>query len=142
MAVVTNVALAVGKEGDQEFAEVSYDIQFTETEIRLNIPFREWVQLFERDGPLDHFVVSSEDSPNMVQKVVGNPDDDIGIIADPIYPASVRPDGRATVNRTVRRAWDFPRNESGPEEYRALVQVFPEIWSATAWSNEVSINLA
>jgi hypothetical protein len=68
----------------------------------------------------------------------GNLDDYIG----PIFKGTIQPGGQATIHRTHRREWNFPSNESGAEEYRALVLIVPEIRRASAWSNEVKINLA
>ncbi|MCK4603979.1 MAG: hypothetical protein KAU41_04680 [Deltaproteobacteria bacterium] len=138
MARVTNITLNVGRAaGGQEFAEVEYDIQFSNTEVALNLDFEEWVMLFERDNDLDRYVETAEANTQVLRFDSGN-DDYIG----QVHYGAVRPDGNATVHRSHRREWSFPNNEAGREEYRSLVWVRPEIRAGRGWSNEVSINLA
>ena len=51
------------------------------------------------------------------------------------------PDHRDVVDLEFRREWDFGNQESGNEEYRALITAYPDIRGATRFSNEVSANL-
>jgi hypothetical protein len=139
MARVRNVQLTAGRGSDgREFAEVTYDIAFSDAEVSLNLQFDEMVLLAERDEKLDGFFQDWGSNLDVQQIAVDNPDDFIGTI----HEGTIKPEGRRTVRRTHRREWPFPRNEDGNEEYRALVMVVPEIYRGSAWSNEVSINLA
>jgi hypothetical protein len=139
MARVRNVALSIGRvNSSTEFAEVSYDIEFSGAEVTLDLEFKEFVSLFERDDDLDEFYQEWGSNLGIQWRARGNLDDYIGVVRD----GSIRPDGVAVHHRTHRREWAFPSNESGNEEYRALVLVAPEIYRGSGWSNEVSINLA
>jgi hypothetical protein len=146
MAALRNVTLNVGhvSGSSDEFAEVSYDVEFGASEIEHNFLYDEWVGLLERDGELDFFFVEVG-TGTLTRINRGLLDDFIGeVFSGEVFtgPSVLRPDGRTTVHRTHRRQWPFPHNERGPEEYRALVIVTPQIWEASAWSNEVSIDLA
>ena len=136
MARVNNVSLNVGKTGTKEFAEVEYDINFSGSEVKLGLAFEEWVMLFERDNALDDYLEAADYNTAILRMHSGN-DDYIG----QVHYGTVRPNGNSTVHRKHRREWNFPNNEAGAEEYRALVWVRPEIRSGRSWSNEVSANL-
>ncbi len=137
MAKVSNVQLSVGQESEVEFAEVTYDIEFSTTEVDLDVRFTEWVYLLERDADLDSYVDTVERNLGFAKFPIGNSDDLIG----EVFRGTVRPDGHDVLHRTHRNDWNFPANEAGAEEYRALVLVVPEIRRGAAWSNEVSRNL-
>jgi hypothetical protein len=158
MATVENVQLTIGPGiGERQRAHVSYDIEFTETEAKLNIPFDEVVVLYERDdGPDSYVEVLGEDmliASEPAKYAYGSAkflhlsapadgkdtesDDYIGIVGRGV----VFPQGRKTVRREYLADWFFPPNESGPEEYRALVWILPHIRRGSAWSNEVVVNL-
>ena len=142
MARVSDVRLNVGRAASGlEFAEVSYDVEFSPTEQELNVRFDEVALLFERDNALDTYVESFGAGGFDFELTLfrqGKLDDYIG----EIFKGSVQPNGDALVHREHRREWSFPNNESGREEYRAFVLVIPEIRRASAWSNEMSIDLA
>lgn len=141
MAQVLNVVLQVGRgSGDREFATIEYDIEFREAEIAQNLWFDEFVALLDIDDERDRYLNLLGAEYLHAHFAVGNIDDDIGVIH--FAKNSVRPDGQALVHRSFKRDWDFPDNESGDEEYRALIVVTPEVHAASAWSNEVHINLA
>ena len=148
MATVRDVELIVGRGTDgKDVAQVSYNILFSPTEVELNIPFHERVLVYEADDALDRYVDLFGYDNNAVppprpvpeQIVSGDRDDYIGELFN--QENSVRPDGQAVVNRVHSKMWRFPSNESGNEEYKALVMVTPSICRSTAWSNTVSINL-
>lgn len=138
MAEVKNIQLTVGRApSGRDFAEVSYDIEFTQTERDLNVHFFEFVLLFERDDDLDRYfeAVNNPDQIELLRR--GNTDDFIGQVGSGL----IVPGDNTTLHRNVRREWRFPNNESGNEEYRALVQVVPQIRRGAGWSNEVKANL-
>jgi hypothetical protein len=144
MAILRNITLTVGRlpSGD-EFAEVFYDVDFGDVEISHDFWYGEQIYLMERDEGADiisRHVGARADGSNLLADPKGDPDGMIG----PVFNrrSSFRPAGRRTVRRSHRREWAFPRNESGPEEYRALVVVTPEIWQDSAWSDKVTMNLA
>jgi hypothetical protein len=148
MATVKNVHLKVGRGDDgREFAEVSYDVHFSPTEVELNIPFHERVMLYEIDDSLDDYVdaFGADDMavpprrPAPALITAGDRDDVTGEVF--IGEDSVRPDGKTFVSRVHLKRWRFPSNESGDEEYKALVMVTPSICRSTSWSDTVSINL-
>jgi hypothetical protein len=146
MAHVKNVKLKVGHapSGDQ-FADITYDVDFDRNEVVLDMRFQEVISLIERDEALDVLIPSYGDEflPGISILVVirGARDDVVGNIATP--PQGVlQPNGLTSVRRAVRVEWRFPNNEDGPEEYRALVIVTPQMWQASGWSDEASANLA
>jgi len=51
------------------------------------------------------------------------------------------PNGNYTFMLTRRKEFDVGNQESGNEEYKAMVWVVPEIVAGRAWSNTLSINL-
>jgi hypothetical protein len=139
MATLSNVTLMVGRApAGAEFAEVSYDVEFGKSELEHDIAFDELVLLFEQDEGPDLFQQQFVGTEFHVL-TDGDRDDAVGTVFE--ERGSLIPRGRRTVHRVHRREWEFPRNESGPEEYRALVIVRPQVWRGTAWSNEVSANL-
>lgn len=103
--------------------------------------------IFEQDDRLDKYVeVLGYDNnavppprPAPEQITRGDHDDYIGELFN--KEESVRPDNQTVVARKLSRSWKFPSNESGNEEYKALVVVTPSICRSSAWSNTVSINL-
>lgn len=138
MAEVHNVRLTVGRvPSGREFATVTYDIHFTPVERQLRMRFDEWIVLFERDDDLDRYYQRADANLGLRWEGQGDPDDLIGQIHFGPVTANA-----PVVSRSHTRDWNFPNNESGDEEYRALVQVYPEIRPGRAWSNEVSVNLA
>jgi hypothetical protein len=148
MATVKDVQLFVGRGLDgKDIAEVSYNILFSPIEVRLDIPFHERVMIYEQDDELDRYVELfgldingiPPPRPALEQLDRGDHDDWIGLLFN--QEDSVRPDGQAVVNRMHSKSWRFPSNESGNEEYKALVVVTPSICRSSAWSNTVSINL-
>jgi hypothetical protein len=56
-------------------------------------------------------------------------------------PQVVQPDGRSRVTVIIEERFDIGDQESGDEEYRAVVFVIPEIRADVAMSNEVIANL-
>jgi hypothetical protein len=148
MATVRDVVLVVGRGLDgKDVAQVSYDIHFSPTEVELDIPFHEQVQLYEQDDALDRYVELfgydingiPPPRPAIDRLSCGDQDDWIGWLF--IGENSVRPSGQAVVHREHSDMWRFPSNESGNEEYKALVVVTPSICRSSAFSNTVSINL-
>ena len=139
MAEVRNIKLSVGRGASgMEFAEVSYDVDFAPDETKLDLRFSEWAILFERDDELDAFHRRAGANVGLRWFPRGNPDDFIGYI----FKGLIQPNGNSTIHRSHKRDWNFPNNENGNEEYRALVQIIPEITTGGGWSNEVSVNLA
>lgn len=148
MATVRDVQLVVGRGVDgKDVAQVSYKILFSPTEVKLNIPFHERVLVYEADDPLDEYVDKFGYDNNSVppprpvpaQITRGDKDDYSGELFN--QQDSVEPGGQAVVERMHSRQWRFPSNESGNEEYKALVMVTPSICRSTGWNNTVSINL-
>jgi hypothetical protein len=150
MARLRNVRLNVGPASSgNQFVHITYDVDFEEIEIRLNMWFSETIAFLDRDGKLDNLLEAygNEDTPGLalINNPQGNRDDAIALIITTPEAGTThvfRPDGRTSLTRDRRLEFRFPDNESGPEEYRALVIVTPQVWGASAWSNEVSINLA
>jgi hypothetical protein len=163
MARLTNVILDVGRTAagsGRFFADVSYDVEFSPAEVRLNVAFNDAAVLFDRDAEVDLVLLESmiafgtvESTQRIVRGAPGerataqDRDEIIGAIfpipPEPLFVDARRftPDGATTRHINHRREWQFPRGEEGPEEYRALVIVVPEIRYAMGWSNERVINL-
>ena len=137
MASIGNVNLEVGRvSGSTEFARVRFQVTFSGAERDLNIPFLVFADLYERDDALDnYFPQNPRDFATQIAR--GNRDDLIGEIGR----RTVRPNGTAPVDVDIRREWDFGNQESGNEEYRALITAYPDIRGATRFSNEISMNL-
>ena len=136
MANISNVNLEVGRvSASTEFARVTCRVNFSAGERDLNLRFQVYADLYERDDALDIFIPQNQDFATQVAR--GNRDDLIGEIGR----SSIRPDGNASVDLEFRREWDFGNQESGNEEYRALITAYPDVHGATRFSNEVSVNL-
>lgn len=140
MARVSNVRLSMGRvNATMEFAVVSFSIDFSTAEVSQNLAFGLYTALYERDDALDTYHSNQNGAFNfgIETKASGNADDFITWVDS----RSVRPNGQNTRFFTVRREFNVGNQESGNEEYRAFVNIIPEITSGQAWSNEVSINL-
>lgn len=146
MARVENITLDVGHAQDnRQFAEVSYNIIFGEWEVRFNINCHELVILFERDSGLDTYFerivrpVAHEiwQSFTVVNGNDWRQDDLIGVVHNDF----IEPNGNNRIERQHRKVWQFPNNEIGKEEYRALVRIIPNFHEGAGWSNEVKKNL-
>jgi len=137
MASISNVSLEVGSVGGGvEFARVTGRLNFSAGERDMNVSFLVYADLYERDDALDVFIPQNSNQ-FATQVARGNRDDLIGEIGR----QNVRPNGNSSVDLEFRREWDFGNQESGNEEYRALITAYPDIRGATRFSNEVSINL-
>ncbi|MGI8638366.1 MAG: hypothetical protein ACR2MG_00200 [Pyrinomonadaceae bacterium] len=140
MANVSNVRLAMGRVSDRmEFAEVSFSINFSGQEVKENLVFGLYIPLFEIDDDLDIYHLE----PNGAFSVGINwqPVDDRDDFVTWISAETIRPNGNSTIFLTRRKEFDVGNQESGNEEYKALVWVIPEIVEGKAWSNTLSINL-
>jgi hypothetical protein len=136
MCNISRVRLEVGREASGlEFARVTCRISFSQTERDLNLRFRTRALLYERDETLDVYTLGATTSTTQIPR--GNRDDLVGSIGS----QSVRPDGQAFQDLEFRRAWNFGDQESGNEEYRAIVRAIPDIRGDIAVSSEVSANL-
>lgn len=144
MANVGNIDLTIGKNSDGlEFAEVSYVIYFSEAEVNLGLDFEEIVLLLEQDQDLDVYLKGVGWPYKLFRYTddggTGNEshlDDFIGQIARNSLKATA-----TKVARKHKKAWQFPANESGEEEYRALVYIKPEICESSRFSNVVKIDV-
>lgn len=137
MASISAVKLEVGRvSSSTEFARVTFRVAFSLAERELNLPFTVFADLYERDDALDHYFPQNPQS-FATQVAQGNRDDLVGEIGRRM----IRPNGESTVSVDLRREWDFGDQESGNEEYRALVTVYPDIRGAARFSNEISANL-
>jgi hypothetical protein len=121
-----------------EFVRVKATVTFTATEIRLNVPCTVLTELWEVDDGMDHFIAATQRfSFPMTPIVSGDADDRVRRLP----PQVVRPDGRSTVTVIIQETFDIGDQESGDEEYRAVVFVIPEIRADVAMSNQVIANL-
>lgn len=136
MAYVSNVRLEVGRTGTTEFATVQCRVNYSQIEIELNIPFLVYADLYDRDDGLDIFIAHEADK-FAAQQAKGDRDDLIGEIGR----RTVSPNGQSFSDIEIRRNFDFGNQESGNEEYLALVSAYPEIRGDTRFSNEVKANL-
>ncbi len=136
MCWISNTSLEVGRAtGGEEFARVKFRLNFSGNEQKLNLAFRVYVDLYERDDSLDVYITGPGTGEELLSR--GNRDDRIGRFVNTI----VNPDGKAYKDLEFKNHWDFGSNEWGNEEYRALVHAYPEIRRDRKWTNEVSINL-
>jgi hypothetical protein len=122
--------------GSNEFARARFRVNFSASERELNIPFLVFADLYERDDALDT-MVAHDVNLFAAQLPRGNRDDLVGEIAR----QTVRPNGNSFVDLDLRREFDFGNQESGNEEYVALISAYPDIRGDTRFSNEVSANL-
>lgn len=136
VARIGNIQLEVGRTGSDEFARVRFRLNFSASERSLNMPFLVFADLYERDDGLDTYIAHD---PNLfaAQLNRGNRDDLVGEIGR----RTVRPDGQGFRDVELRRDWDFGNQESGNEEYVALVSAYPDVRGDTRFSNEVVANL-
>jgi hypothetical protein len=121
-----------------EFVRVKATVTFTATEVRLNVPCTVLAELWEVDDGMDQFMAATQRfSFPMTPIVSGDADDRVRRLP----PQVVQPDGRSRVTVTIEERFDIGDQESGDEEYRAVVFVIPEIRADVAMSNEVIANL-
>jgi hypothetical protein len=168
MAQVTEIELIAGNvAGTQEqFAEVSFKAIFTETEIRVGIPFRVYIDLYERDGQRDIIVQSPvwEGDPRIARPssptpgaplapsgtglvkfaMSNNPSDLDGYVGSlfddeaPLVSPPAAGSGESTRALTYHRQWDFGPQDRGNEELYVVVWLRPEIHEAWAESAGVT----
>ena len=135
MCWITQVRLTVGRVTSyEEFVKVTCKLHFTKAEVKLNLRYKVYSYLYERDDAKDHYIPSSR---NVAVIPRGNADDRIGLIGS----QWISPDGEDSKDITFENRWDFGRNESGVEEYSAYVYAYPELWSDFRWSQEIRIDL-
>ena len=140
MASVNDVKLAMGRVSkNTEFGEVSFRITFSSQEVRENLTFGLYVALFEVDNELDtyHFEPNGAFNVSVNWRAIGDLDDFVAWLTS----EQIRPNGSNSLILTRRAQFDVGNQESGEEEYKALVWVVPEIVEGKAWSNTVLINL-
>lgn len=143
MATVRDIKLEVGRTEGTEFAQVEYDVDFSDAERQLGLRFREVIDLMEKDGTRDYFAWSAQTNPfeqasgQTLQFTPGGRDEWPGRIHDGTDLVATD----STVHRSWREDWDFGDQESGSEEYIAMVRVIPEISMGGGWSEQVSANL-
>jgi|LGOV01.1.fsa_nt_gb hypothetical protein len=137
MPSILNVRLDVGRNADKrEFARVNFDVSFSSYEVTTGIPYTCDILLFEIDSGKDEYYRSLI-NPRSYNWRGGNRDDFIGWISSfTINPSS------DIQHFELERAWSFPNNEVGEEEYEALVSLVPFVGTAAKWSNRININLA
>jgi hypothetical protein len=139
MATIGRVSLEMGRAGDnQEFARVTSEVLFTEREIQENLNYTVQVELVEEDELIDIYIpVISFGESRFFAVPRENKDDRIKRFG----PFTIRPDGRSSVAFERLEQFDVGDQESGNEEYRALVSVIPELSPDYRVSNLVKINL-
>lgn len=140
MASISNARLRMGRvSSTQEFAEVTFSVNFSGAEVSQNLAFGLYTALYERDDSLDtyHADQNGAFSFRIVTRANGNADDFVQWIDS----RAVRPDGQNTRFFTVRREFNVGNQEAGNEEYRAFINIIPEITTGQTWTNEVSVNL-
>ncbi|MFX1470427.1 MAG: hypothetical protein ACFFB8_17425 [Promethearchaeota archaeon] len=135
MCWITHVRLTVGRVSSfTEFAKVKFKIHFTEAEVKLNLRYKVYSYLWERDGKKDWYIPSARNIARIPRE---DADDCIGQIG----AQWIRPDGNASRDIEFEKQWDFGRNEKSAEEYSAYVYAYPELWSDFIWSSEIVIDL-
>lgn len=140
MASVSNVRLRMGRRtATLEFAEVSFNINFSSSEVAHNLAFGLYTVLFEIDDSLDVYHRNQNGAFNhsLEWKANGDRDDFVNWLDSRV----IRPNGDSTRSFTIRKDFNVGNQEAGNEEYRAYVNVIPEITTGQAWSNQLSINL-
>jgi hypothetical protein len=122
-----------------EFALVTFTVNFSRAEVRQNLIFGLYTALYERDDALDMFVTNPNGAFNfsIERKANGNMDDWVTWLDS----RTIRPNGQNSRIVTIRNEFNVGNQERGNEEYRAFINVIPEIAAGKAWTNEVSINL-
>lgn len=140
MAHISGVRLSMGRVSNIiEFAEVTFRITFSGQEVKENLAFGLFIPLFEVDDSLDtyHWEANGGFNVNVNWRAVGDLDDFVTWIAQ----ESIRPNGHNSLLLTRRKEFNVGNQESGNEEYKAMVWAIPEIFEGKAWSNTLSINL-
>jgi hypothetical protein len=130
----------MGRVSDQiEFAEVSFLVMFSQQEVAENLLFGLYIPLFEIDDELDtyHWEPNGAFSVSAHWRSIGDLDDFVTWVATD----TVRPNGQSSRFFTYRSEFDVKDQESGEEEYKALVWVVPEIVEGKSWTNTLRVNL-
>ncbi len=140
MARIGQVSLEMGRKmgSPLEFADVRTEISFTQREIEENLEYTVQVLLVEQNDALD-MRVPLINGDQVVFSPIGRGKWDE--VIRQFRPFKIRPDGRRADTIEIREEFEIGDQESGDEEYWALVLVVPEISEAVRWSNRVQINL-
>lgn len=136
MADLSNIRLEVGRVNNStEFAIVRGDLTWSNREQQENLAYLVQATIRERDESRDTWNMLPDGQ--ITQHERGGADDFVGFIGS----TTLLPNNQSSRPFEIRRNFDFGVQESGNEEYYAVVTVVPEIRGDLAFSNEVSSNL-
>ena len=140
MANLSGIRLQVGRvSGSTEFAIVTGTVSWSNREQEENLTYRVRASLRERDGARDTWNMLPDGRITQVTR--GDADDLVPNTGNEIGSITLLPNNQSSRPFEIRRNFDFGGQESGNEEYYAVVTVVPEIRGDLAFSNEVSSNL-
>ena len=136
MANLSNIRLEVGRvNGSTEFARVRGVVSWSGREQQENLAYVVQANLRERDDSRDTWNMLPDGQITRHER--GDEDDTVGFIGS----TTLFPNNQSSRPFEIRRNFNFGDQESGNEEYYAVVTVVPEIRGDLAFSNEVSANL-
>ncbi|MFD1514368.1 hypothetical protein [Halomarina rubra] len=158
MVEISKVKLQVYDDNVDLFAKISFDAEFSEDEIELNLKYHVWGVLYEIDGDIDKYVIWPNGDGLLVQRApLGNSDDHITFIDG----GNTRPDQghkqsfelKTDIGDIVFRGTSSTKIESapagvvderwlGPEsEFRAIATMIPSVSMAARFSNQENVAL-
>ena len=121
-----------------EFASLTVEVNFSQADINLGLPFLVQAYLYERDGGRDRFIARL--NGGIIKSSNGNGDDYVGEIGRRTITPSNSP-----ISLDFHRIWDFGDQEGGNEEYYAVVAVTPRLPRTASthvvYSKEIKANL-
>jgi len=149
MSTVSDVKLHLKKvrpRSRETKCTVSFTIEFTRTEMELNLQFGLYLVLMEIDHKKDmeHTQLLNPSALNINHQdgQIFNSkyyqDDIIGCI----HAEKIIPRGRIRINYSNQFYFEMPKQEGGKEEYQLKVHLYPEISPSVAYSPIFEANIA
>ena len=150
MAIIDNITLSMGKvRGSRnEYADVTFDILFSQGEVRLDLLYDVLIYIAEEDDGPD--ILLLKDYNKIVRSRQGKPDslatfrrkfDSERDEAVYYFWDTVTPNRRSRISYRRRLTFDVGNQESGMEEYRAHIFVIPEVTWDYGMSSRFNANL-
>lgn len=126
MAWITNITLHVGKVTPTiEEAKVTFQANFSNSEVAENGRYRVRAYLYEVDDARDFYIMKPDG--RFWRHERGAVDESVGHIQS----KWIRPNGENNVSVELEREWNFPDLDNNPftpvEQFQAVVSIMPEM---------------
>lgn len=130
-------------------AVLTFNVRFSEAEVRLNLEYYIHAQLMERDSDRDHYTLWQNGPDAFTLQALKRGETDLADdLIRPFWRETLRPDERRLKPVRIERGFTLPDGQDGdfdraPEamEFFAIVQITSELSPATVFSNQVNMKL-